>query len=95
MNNLRLVEENNFGEVVCCDGCNGPYDNMMGGYIIGSSAYCADCGDKYGYDNPDYEYKDEIVEFFDKEKTFKENVLDFRKRTTGTTDAFQRIFTWD
>ena len=91
---MVLVEQSNFGDVVCCDGCNGPYgDNMNGGAIIGSSAYCGECCDKYGYYSQNYEYADEIDEILDKKRTFKENVLDFRKRMTGSSDAVMRIYT--
>ncbi len=81
------AESHNYGQVVCCDGCNGPYgDNVNGGALIGSSAMCGECCDKYGYDKPDYKYSDEVDEVWDKEKTFKQNVLDYRTKTYGTPD---------
>ena len=89
-----LINSINIGEEVCCDGCNGPYgENENGGVIIGHSAYCGECSDKYGYDKPDYEYAHEISEFMDKNKTFKQNVLDYRKRTTGSTDGITKFYT--
>ena len=95
MNKPHLVEVTNIGDTVVCDGCNGPYgDNMMGGVLIGHSAYCGECSDKYGYDKPDYEYADEITEVMLKSKTFKENVLDYRKKTTGSSDGIQKIYTF-
>ena len=45
----------NGGDVVICDFCNGG-DETMGGVIVGSSAVCGDCTDRYGYDKEDYEY---------------------------------------
>ena len=93
-NNLVLVNSNNFGDEVCCDGCNGPYGkNLNGGVIIGHSAYCGECADKYGYYSQTYKYADEIDEIMDSEKTFKENVLDFRKRTTGSSDGIMNFYT--
>ena len=47
---------------------------------------CGECCDKYGYDKPDYKYSDEVDEVWDKEKTFKQNVLDYRTKTYGTPD---------
>lgn len=81
------AEVSNYGEVVCCDGCNGPYGaNMNGGALIGSYAMCGECCDKYGYDKPDYKYEDEVDEVWDKEQTFVQNVLDYRQKTYGTKD---------
>ena len=87
----KLVDEINFGDDVCCDGCNGPYgDNMNGGVIIGRSAYCGECADKYDY----YLAKD-IDEVMDLNESFKDNVLEYRKRMTGSSDGIMRIFTMD
>ena len=92
----KLVEVINSGDTVCCDGCNGPYgDNVNGGVIIGHSAYCGECADKYHYCSSDYEHKHEINEFMDLNKSFKDNVLEYRKRTTGSSDGIMRIFTMD
>jgi hypothetical protein len=92
----KLVDVINHGDVVCCDGCNGPYgDNMNGGVIIGHSAYCGECADKYHYYSSDYEHKHEINEYMDLNKSFKDNVLEYRKRTTGSSDGIMRIFTMD
>ena len=95
-NGAKLVDVINSGDTVCCDGCNGPYgDNMNGGVIIGRSAYCGECADKYHYYSSDYEHKHEIDEFMDLNKSFKDNVLEYRKRTTGSSDGIMRIFTMD
>ena len=92
----KLVNVINSGDTVCCDGCNGPYgDNVNGGVIIGRSAYCGECADKYHYCSSDYEHKHEINEFMDLNKSFKDNVLEYRKRTTGSSDGIMRIFTMD
>ena len=90
----KLVDVINSGDTVCCDGCNGPYgDNINGGVIIGRSAYCGECADKYHYYSSNYEHKHEIDEFMDLNKSFKDNVLEYRKRTTGSSDGIMRIFT--
>ena len=95
-NGAKLVEVINSGDTVCCDGCNGPYgDNVNGGVIIGHSAYCGECADKYHYYSSDYEHKHEIDEVMDLNKSFKDNVLEYRKRTTGSSDGIMRIFTMD
>ena len=92
----KLVNVINSGDTVCCDGCNGPYgDNINGGVIIGHSAYCGECADKYHYYSSDYEHKHEINEFMDLNKSFKDNVLEYRKRMTGSSDGIMRIFTMD
>ena len=75
--------EINIGEEVMCDFCNYG-EESMGGVLIGSgTAVCGDCCDSKGYDKPDYKYSEDITEIFDKNKTFKENVLNLRERTTG------------
>ena len=95
-NGAKLVEVINSGDTVCCDGCNGPYgDNINGGVIIGHSAYCGECADKYHYCSSDYEHKHEIDEVMDLNKSFKDNVLEYRKRMTGSSDGITRIFTMD
>ena len=95
-NGAKLVEVINSRDTVCCDGCNGPYgDNVNGGVIIGHSAYCGECADKYHYYSSDYEHKHEIDEVMDLNKSFKDNVLEYRKRMTGSSDGIMRIFTMD
>ena len=84
------TETYNYGEEVACDSCNGG-GNSKGGCLVGSHAMCGDCCKKYGYDKPDYKYLDEISEIFDKDKTFKDNVLDYRERTYGTRDLIFSI----
>lgn len=73
------------GDFVCCDFCNADGENSNGGILVGSNAICGDCCEKNGYYKDDYEYKDEIAEFFPKDKTFKENVLEHRFKLTGDT----------
>ena len=89
------VINNNYGEVVVCDGCNGPYGkNIKGGVLVGSYAMCGECCDKYGYDKADYEYKDEVSEVWNKDKTFHDNVIDYRQRAYGTKDLIVKITTF-
>jgi hypothetical protein len=83
----------NGGDVVICDFCNGG-DKTMGGVIVGSSAVCGDCTDRYGYDKEDYEYANEVSEVFDKERSFKDNVLEYRLKVYGTSDAITVIKTF-
>ena len=40
------------------------------------------------------EYKNEITEHFNTEQTFRENVLEYRKKSYGTRDAIQTIMSW-
>ena len=39
--------------------------------------------------------KDEITEIWDLDKTFQKNVLDYRKKTTGTSDGISTFMTFD
>ena len=77
----------NIGDFVCCDFCNSDGEETYGGVLIGSNAICGNCCEKNDYYNPDFKFKDEITEFFSKDKTFKENVLNYRLRTTGTDEG--------
>lgn len=74
------------GEEVHCDFCNEGEDSM-GGVIVGSNAVCGKCTKKYEYDKPDYKYADEIGVIFDKKKTFKENVLQYRELMYGSRNG--------
>ena len=94
MDNMKLVHSSNVGELVVCDFCNKDGKLSKGGVMIGSNEVCGDCSAKNGYYDDDYKYADEIDEFFDKNKTFHENVCDFRKKTTGTSDGLIKIYTW-
>ena len=67
--------KHNYGEVVACDFCNYG-EESKGGVLIGSYAVCGDCSEKRGY------YKDEKSN----SKTFKQNVLDYRKKEYGSSD---------
>ena len=84
------VEQTNYGEVVCCDFCN-QGEESKGGVMIGSNAVCGTCCESKGYYKDDYKYKDEIDLIFDKDKTFKQNVLEYRKKTYGTSDLIVTI----
>ena len=86
-------ETHNYGEVVACDFCN-EGEESHGGVLISSNAICGDCCEKHGYDKDDYEYSDEVDIIFDKDKTFRENVLEYRKEAYGTSDAIQTIVSW-
>ena len=81
------METINIGDFVCCDFCNSDGEDSHGGVLVGSNAICGICCEKHGYNKPDYKYKDEVSEVFPKDKTFKENVLTYRLRTTGTTEG--------
>ena len=83
-------EVTNYGEVVACDFCNCG-EETYGGVLIGSYAICGDCCDKNHYDKPNYEYSNEVDVIFDKDKTFRDNVLNYRYKTTGSKDAIQII----
>ena len=83
-------ESTNYGEVVACDFCNGG-EESAGGVMMGSYAVCGDCSEKNGYYKNSYQYKDEIDEFFDTEKTFRDNVLEYRQKVYGTRDLIQTI----
>ena len=73
----------NYGDVVDCDFCNYG-EESKGGVLIGSYAVCGDCSEKRGY------YKDEtngdVDLIFDNSKTFKQNVLDYRKKEHGSSN---------
>ena len=45
----------------------------------------------YSYYKPDYKYKDEVSEVWDKDKTFHDNVIDYRQRVYGTKDLIVKI----
>ena len=77
----------NIGDFVCCDFCNSDGTDTKGGVLVGSSAICGKCCEQNGYYEENYKYKDEITEFFSMANTFRENVLDYRKRTTGTAEG--------
>lgn len=77
----------NIGQDVICDFCNSDGEESNGGVLIGTSAVCGLCCKQYGYDKDDYEHKGDIAEIFPKSKTFKENVLEYRLRTTGSKNG--------
>ena len=89
MDNMKVVHSANLGDTVICDFCNADGSISKGEVMIGSNAVCGDCCDKYNYYNDK-----EVDEVFDREKTFQENVCDYRKKTTGTSDGIMQILTW-
>tara|TARA_B100000700_G_C14231611_1_gene483881 strand:+ start:107 stop:403 length:297 start_codon:yes stop_codon:yes gene_type:complete len=83
----EMMQKISIGTQVFCDFCNGGADTK-GGVMLGSYAVCGNCCERNGY----YDTKsDEIDEVFDKNKTFKVNVLDRRKRTTGSSEGIITI----
>ena len=90
----EFTEYNN-GEVVVCDFCNDEGTLSKGGVLIGSYAVCGKCSEKNKYYDKDHENADEIDRIFDKEKTFQQNVLEYRKEAYGTSDAITQIYTWE
>ena len=84
------ASQTNHGLVVICDFCNEGEDTM-GGVLIGTYAVCGKCCDEKGYYSPDYRYADDIDEVWDIEKSFRDNVLDYRERTYGTKDLITEI----
>jgi len=93
---MTIIRTENF---VACDFCNEGADSH-GGVLIGSgTAVCGNCSEKNeftrkGIPNQAYEYKDEISEYFDKDKTFQENVEEYRLKHIGTRDAITIIETF-
>lgn len=79
-----MFEQFNGGEFVACDFCN-EGEETFGGVLIGSYAICGDCAKKITE-------VDEIDERFDENKTFRQNVLEYRQRVYGTRDAITQIW---
>ena len=84
--NKMTHEEFNFGEEVACDFCNYGEDTM-GGLLIGSYAICGDCAKKITH-------PEEVDRVFNPEKTFRQNVLEYRKEVYGTSDCIMTFTTW-
>jgi hypothetical protein len=84
------VSQTNHGLVVICDFCNEGEDTM-GGVLIGSYAICGDCCETHDYRNPEHLNADEIDEIWDIEKSFHDNVLDYRERVYGTKELITEI----
>ena len=80
----QVVKVIDIGDFVCCDFCNSDGEDSHGGVMVGSNAVCGICCEKNGYYKSDYKYKGEIGEFFPKDKTFKETVLEYLLRTTAS-----------
>tara|TARA_R100000808_G_scaffold9507_4_gene26064 strand:+ start:2171 stop:2458 length:288 start_codon:yes stop_codon:yes gene_type:complete len=94
---MKIIRTENF---VACDFCNEGADSY-GGVLVGSgTAVCGNCSEKNefthkGIPNQAYEHKDEISEYFDKDKTFQENVEQYRLEKYGTKYATTIITDWD
>ena len=92
---MTVIRTENF---VVCDFCNEGADSY-GGVLVGSTAICGNCSEKNGFTsegipNQAYEFKDEISKYFDKDKTFQENVEEYRLKHIGTRDAITIIETF-
>lgn len=83
----NVIEDNeyshNAGDMVACDFCN-EGEETMGGLLIGSYAICGDCAKTISH-------PEEITERFDENKTFRQNVLEYRKRAYGFTEAITKV----
>tara|TARA_R100001463_G_scaffold68365_4_gene121870 strand:+ start:261 stop:560 length:300 start_codon:yes stop_codon:yes gene_type:complete len=94
LDNAEIVHSQNCGDLVVCDFCNSDGKKSTGGVLIGSNAVCGDCCEKNNYYDSEYENADEIDLVFSKDKTFQENVLEYRKQETGSSDGILQILTW-
>lgn len=79
----------NGGGVVLCDVCNrdGDEPGCNGGGLVGSYAVCPECLAKI-----EKEYPTEIEAKFDPEKSFGDNVRDYRRQVYGTSDCIIEIW---
>ena len=91
----KLAHSQNLGDLVICDFCNGDGKDSVGGVVIGSYAICGDCSEKNIYYDSEYKNADEIDIIFSQDKTFQENVLEYRKQQTGSSDGIMSFYTWD
>jgi len=73
----------NGGQSVACDFCN-QGEETMGGILIGSYAICGDC-------EKNVTHTEEIDRYFDKNKTFRQNVLEYRQEVYGNSDCIIKI----
>ena len=90
---MTVIRTENF---LVCDFCNEGADSY-GGVLVGSTAICGNCSEKNGFTNEGipnqaYEFKDEISKYFDNDKTFQENVEEYRLEQYGTKDAVTIIY---
>ena len=93
--NAKLVHSQNIGDIVVCDFCNGDGKDSVGGVMIGSNAVCGKCCEKNNYYDAEHKYADEIDLVFSQDKTSQENVLEYRKQQTGSSDGKISFYTWD
>ena len=112
----NITETNNYGEIFICDCCGSEcvpeYDDdgvitNGGGVVVGSTAYCPDCCDKWEYykdGKPSYDKFQEDIEngmrkdsiiWFDRNKSFKENGREFRIKRYGTPDLITQFVSFD
>lgn len=99
---MKEIYINNIGDVVVCDFCNKDGAKVDGGVILGSYAICGECCNKYKYWEWD-DYKglmvglnNDVKEVFQPvgkgDTTFKNYVLDYRERTTGSSNGISVIY---
>jgi hypothetical protein len=93
--NAKLMHSQNIGDVVVCDFCNGDGKNSVGGIVMGSYAICGKCCEKNNYYDKEHEHADEIDLVFSQDKTFQENVLEYRKQQTGSSDGIISVYSWN
>ncbi len=95
LDNATLVHTQNLGDLVVCDFCNLDGKESTGGVMIGSNAVCGKCCEKHNYYDTEHENADEIDLVFSQDKTFQENVLEYRKQQNGSSDGIMSFYTWD
>lgn len=77
----------NAGPVVCCDMCNCPGEDCYGGVILGSTAVCGCCCERYNsHTSPDADV------LLNPTRTFKENILAYREQQYGSSDCVITLF---
>ena len=79
----------NYGDIVICDSCGSDHETYGGVLSIGGNATCGTCCEDRDYYNE--ENKKYVAEYFDKNKTFKQNVLDYRRRVYGTSNLIVQM----
>ena len=89
------VHHSNLGEVVICDSCGKDYTILedKGGIIFGSYAYCPACSPQMISNAKKYK-EENYLTIMDKEKSFKQNVLDYRVKMSGSADATRTIISF-
>lgn len=95
-----MYEEINAGKVVLCDYCNADAESLegedsLGGGLVHSSALCPACYTE-AVKRCKQEYPEEMKYFspFPADKTFYQNVLDYRKEHYGNDDLVITFTSW-